>query len=352
MTSELFPVHYSTLAIAALVEQVLTQYDLPVVTQCQFWKRGMSDVYWVETVQGSFILRVSHAHWRNHSETLFELELLDFLHQRGMPVAHPLRTTTGELAIELLAPEGKRYAALFTYAPGQIPLGDLNETQSHQLGETVARLHIAAADFACAAQRSALDLDYLLDESLLAIAPFLQNQPELHLGLTETVIQLKATLETLPQEAPYWGVCWGDPHSGNSHFTKTDQVTLFDFDQCGYGWRSFDIAKFFQVSLCTGMSYRVRDCFLVGYQSVQPLQELELKHLQSLMQVAHIWRWAVSLNHAKYHDYSCLDYYYFNHRWQQLKMIQSIDFPWFRFLTRNKRELESPHLSSGGSSLS
>jgi Ser/Thr protein kinase RdoA (MazF antagonist) len=333
MTSKLFPVHYSTLAIAALVEQILPQYDLPTVTQCQFWKRGMSDVYWIETVEESFILRIAHAHWRNQGETLFELELLDFLHRRGIPVARPLRTTSGDWAIEILAPEGKRYAALFAYAPGQVPLGDLNQAQSQKLGETVARLHIAGSDFESSADRSPLNLNHLLDESLLAIAPCLADQPEIHLGLAETVIQLKATLEGFPQEAPFWGICWGDPHSGNSHFTDSDQITLFDFDQCGYGWRSFDIAKFFQVALCTGLSYRVRDAFLTGYQTVKPLQEQELQHLQSFMQVAHIWRWAVSLNHAKHHDYSSLDRYYFNHRWQQLKMIQSVDFPWFRFLT-------------------
>ncbi|WLT40042.1 hypothetical protein NON20_10690 [Synechocystis sp. B12] len=27
---------------------------------------------------------------------------------------------------------------------------------------------------------------------------------------------------------------------------------LFDFDQCGMGWRAFDIAKFLQVSMQSG----------------------------------------------------------------------------------------------------
>ena len=35
---------------------------------------------------------------------------------------------------EIKAPEGKRYGALFSYAPGQVALGDLNSTQSRKLG--------------------------------------------------------------------------------------------------------------------------------------------------------------------------------------------------------------------------
>lgn len=327
MTENLFPVIYSTLTSEALISEVLPQYEVTTKARCQFWNRGLSDVYLIDTQTSLYVLRVSHAHWRSKSDIDFELELLDFLQQRCLPVAYPLRTQNGQLSVEINAPEGKRYAALFIYAPGKVALGDLNPAQSQKLGETVAKLHLAAADFCSVADRQPLTLEYLLDDSLKIIDSFLKP-PDLDY-LKTAIDHIKGQLQDFPQEPPFWGICWGDPHSGNAHFTPDNQVTLFDFDQCGYGWRSFEIAKFFQVALCTGVGKTVREAFLKGYQSVQEVTEMELDALQAFTQVAHIWRWAISVNHAVVHQYSRLDDHYFSFRLEQLKRLKSPEWQLF-----------------------
>ncbi|MEB3830022.1 phosphotransferase [Phormidium sp. CCY1219] len=299
------------------------------MTRCQFWHRGLSDVYLVETERHPYILRVSHHHWRSKSQINFELELLDFLHQRQLSVAYPLRTNEGLLSVDIPAPEGWRYAALFPYAPGTVAVGDLNVTQSHLLGTTVAQIHQAAQAFRCESHRPPLTLEYLLDDSFAAIAPFLTHRPPDLKFLHEAIGQIKSQLYDFPTEPPYWGICWGDPHSGNAHFTHTGELTLFDFDQCGYGWRIFDIAKFWQVSLATGLSRKVREAFLNGYQTLAPLTDTELAALQPLTQTAHIWHWAINLHHARVYDYSRLDDSYFNYRLQQLKRLKSYDWQLF-----------------------
>lgn len=329
MTDEAFPVIYSTLTTNALLSRVLPRYTIGAVTRCQFWNRGLSDVYLVETQTNPYILRVSHAHWRSKSDIDFELELLDFLRQRYIPVAYPLKTQEGELSVEINAPEGKRYAALFTYAPGRVALGDLTPTQGKILGETVAKLHLAAAEFRSHAQRQSLTLEYLLDHSFQIIAPFLQHKPQDLAYLVDAIAHIKHQLQDFPQEPPFWGICWGDPHSGNAHFTPDNQVTLFDFDQCGYGWRIFEIAKFFQVALCTGVGRTIREAFVKGYQSVQEIATYEKNSLQAFTQVAHIWVWGISLNHAAIHHYSKLDDHYFSRRLGQLKMLKSPEWQLF-----------------------
>jgi Ser/Thr protein kinase RdoA (MazF antagonist) len=327
MSDDLFPVIYSTLSNEALITKILPSYEIGPVTRCQFWNRGLSDVYLVETQASPYILRISHLHWRSKSDIDFELELLDFLQQNQIPIAHPLRTKDGELAIEINAPEGKRYASLFIYAPGKVPLGDLNLVQSQKLGETVAKLHLTGENFHSCADRHPLTLKYLLDDSLAIIAPFLKAQD---LEYVEAAIaQIKLQLQDFPQAPPFWGICWGDPHSGNAHFTDDNQVMLFDFDQCGYGWRAFEIAKFLQVALCTGVGKTVREAFLAGYQSVQEVTELEIASLQSFTQAAQIWRWAISVNHANIHEYSRLDDHYFTVRLEQLKRLKSPDWQLF-----------------------
>ncbi|MGI0487209.1 homoserine kinase [Pantanalinema rosaneae CENA516] len=329
MADTMFPVVYSVLASSALITEVLNQYAIGTVTSCQFWHRGLSDVYLVETADRQYVLRVSHAHWRSRSEIDFELELLDFLHQRYIPVAYPLRTQTGQLAIAINALEGQRYAALFVYAPGNIAVGDLNPTQSFSLGETVAKLHQTAAGFTTQAHRQPLTLDYLLHDSFHAIAPFLQQRSADLTYLTDVVEQLHSQLHPFPMEPPLWGICWGDPHSGNVHFTPEQQMTLFDFDQCGYGWRIFEIAKFLQVALHSGLGAKVREAFISGYQTVAPLLEDELASLQAFTQVAHIWAWAICLNNTQRYDYSRLDGSYFQSRIEHLKMLRSPEWQLF-----------------------
>lgn len=325
-SADLFPVVYSTLAGEALVDRVLSQYKLDEVLACRLWNRGLSDIYLVETISALYVLRVSHAHWRNHSATQFELEFLDFLRQRDLPVAYPLTSLDGRLAIEILAPEGKRYAALFIYAPGQIPLGDLNVTQATGLGKALARIHGAGQEFASGSYRQPLSLDYLLDRSVTAIAPFLLDRPEDRDYLQQVADALHGQLHNLPRRSPCWTVCWGDPHSGNVHFTGDDKPTLFDFDQCGYGWRAFDLAKFFQVSMRAGLSRSVRLAFLAGYEAQSPLLVQERQLLGPLTQVAHLWAWAIALDWQQLHSHSRLGQGYFSDRLAQLRYVQSADW--------------------------
>lgn len=329
MTAELFPAIYSTLNSQAIVERILPCYNLDRVEDCRFWNRGLSDVYLVRTPAQPYILRVSHHHWRSKSDIDFELELLDFLKNRHLPIAYPLPTQDGKLSIEINAPEGKRYAALFIYAPGEIPVGDLNLKQSWTLGATLAKVHRVGVDFHSSAQRQSLTLKHLLDDSIETIAPFLKHRsPDLEY-LHETIAQVKAQLQDFPSEPPFWSICWGDPHSGNAHFTSEEEVMLFDFDQCGYGWRAFDLAKFLHFSLRTGISKKVREEFLAGYQSVQELSEIEMNALQALTQAAHIWVWSINTNAAIVHNWCRLDDSFLKLRIEQLKRLRSPDWQLF-----------------------
>ncbi len=332
-----FPVVYSTLSPQALVEQVLSDYVIASIASCRLWNRGLSDIYLVETEQEYYVLRVSHHHWRSQLDIEFELELLDFLHHNFLPVAYPLRTKENSLFVTVKALEGDRYAALFPYAEGTVPVGDLTMEQSEIFGQILANLHQIGTKF-CPSQHSVilekltnknLTLEYLLDNSFAKIAPFLQERQEDLKYLCNSINQIKAELSILPQQLPLWTTCWGDPHSGNIHFTEDNRITLFDFDQCGYGWRAFDLAKFLQVSLRAGLSRKMRDAFFEGYQTVQALTPEEEDCLQALTQTAHIWSWAININASMIHCWSRLDSRYFTERLARLKRLQSHEWQLF-----------------------
>ena len=324
-----FPAIYSTLSPQALIEGVLTEYELGKINQCLFWHRGLSDIYLIETAHKSYILKISHHHWRSQSDIQFELEFLDFLNRHNLPIASPLKTKSDELCVTIHAVEGDRYAALFPYAPGEVPQGDLNLEQSIIMGQTLGRLHQTSLQFRNRTPRQCLNLKYLLDDSVATINPYLQNHTQDRSYLRETIYQIKQQLNCLGKTAPLWSVCWGDPHSGNVHFTTDNQITLFDFDQCGYGWRVFDLAKFLQVSLSAGINRKVRDAFFEGYENVQPLTEAEVNSLQALTQVAHIWAWAISIKASAVHNWSRLDDFYVRRHLNQLKRLSSQDWQLF-----------------------
>jgi len=323
-----FPAIYSTLAPQALVRNVLVEYELGTINRCLFWHRGLSDVYLIETDTKPYILKISHHHWRSESDIKFELEFLDFLYSQNLPVAHPIQTKSDLLFVTINAVEGDRYAALFPFAPGEVPQGDLNLKQSEIMGKTLGKLHRASLAFKNDTERQPLDLEYLLDRSLETIKPYLRNRRDLAY-LLDTSAEIGQQLACLESKSPLWSVCWGDPHSGNVHFTDDNQITLFDFDQCGYGWRIFDLAKFLQVSLNAGINRQVRDAFFQGYQQIQLLTEAEMSCLQALTKMAHIWAWGISINAVSFHSWSRLDHFYVNRHLNQLKRLSSDEWQLF-----------------------
>jgi len=321
----MFPVFSSILAPEAIAQFVRTEYHLQIIN-CQFWHRGLSDVYLLESSNSSYIFRIYHHHWRNREDIGFELEFLTYLRKNKIPVSEPLISINREVCLSLQAPEGTRYGALFDFAAGAIALGDVNTQQSYLLGTTIAKLHQCSLDFHSSYFREPLDLKFILDNALVHISPFLAKREKELQELHEIVKFLQEQISQLSQQPPYWTTCWGDPHSGNIHFEGNHSLTLFDFDQCGYGYRLFDIAKFWQVAIQSGLSRNIRDEFLRGYQRGESLSSIEISLLNSFTQIAHIWSWSISLNTAKLYDYCRLDDHYFSRRIQHLKRLSSKDF--------------------------
>jgi Ser/Thr protein kinase RdoA (MazF antagonist) len=290
MSSPFIPVIHSLPSGKALVERVLCHY--PIATQkCKIYKRGLNDTYLVEAEQNHpYILRVYRHGWRTLDAINFELELLHYLHSCNLPVAYPIAKTTGEFTEAIASPEGQRYAAVFSYAPGQAIGKNINSEQSQQLGEVVASIHQATDNFTSRFSRPELDCAYLLDWAMAAISLLFQHRNSDINYFLKLSAQIKAQLVNLalPQTSPSYGICIGDVHSENAHFVG-NQPTLFDFDQCGYGWRSFDIAKFIHTIHRWQLDANITKSFMQGYQKIRQLSQAEVNAIPIFIQVAHIW---------------------------------------------------------------
>ncbi len=298
MSQSLIPVIHSIPSGAALIETVLPNYTISNSRSCKLYKRGLNDTYLVETEQQRYILRVYRHGWRNKHEIDFELELLAFLHAQNQPVAYPIARNNGGFTTEIIAPEGTRYAAVFFYAPGRAVEEKLDNIQSYRLGEALAKIHQTLDNFQSSFSRPHLNSEYLLDWSMKAITPLYKHRESDIDYLQTQVDKIKRQLETfkLPFSAPAYGICVGDVHSGNAHFTEHNLPTLFDFDQCGYGWRAFDIGKFLHVALRMKIEVEVRNNFIEGYQIIRKLEDAELASIPVFVKAAHIWVMGINTN--------------------------------------------------------
>ncbi|MBW4685017.1 MAG: phosphotransferase [Komarekiella atlantica HA4396-MV6] len=325
MNPSLIPVIHSIPSGAALIATVLYKYPINKPHSCKLIKRGLNDTYLVETEEEKYILRVYRCNWRNKQEIDFELELLAFLHEQKQPVAYPIAKIDGDYTTEIAAPEGKRYVAVFSYASGHAVNEKLDTKQGYILGKVLAEIHQVLDAFKSSFNRSILNNEYLLDWSITSISPLYQHRKQDLDFIQQQVDEIKsqfAVLE-LPLLAPEYGVCIGDVHSGNAHFTEQNEPTLFDFDQCGYGWRAFDVAKFLHIALRMKIDTTIKNSFVEGYQAIRQLSESELASIPMFIKAAHIWVMGISTNVVS----DVLPYGWFTDDWldERLAMLKSLD---------------------------
>ncbi len=324
MTQPVIAVIHSIPDGAALITAVLSEYSIQQPHSCKLYKRGLNDTYLVETEVDNYILRVYRRSWHNKEEIDFELELLAFLHQQKQPVAYPIARKDGSFTTEVFAPEGVRYASAFSYAPGYAVNQKLDHKQSYILGEVLAKIHQTLNNFQSSFSRPLLNCEYLLDWAIEKIKSIYQHREKNINDLQKQAEIIKNQLSEikLPSSAPEYGICVGDVHSGNAHFNKHNQPTLFDFDQCGYGWRVFDIAKFLHVAMKMKIDVTVRNSFIEGYQAIRQLSAAEIISIPMFVKAAHIWVMGISANAVD----DVLAYGWFDDDWLNGRLSMLRDF--------------------------
>ena len=261
-------------------------------TRVTFHVQGMHDNYLVQSHDKKFIFRCYRSGLRSVEAIQFELALLDALRGAGCPVSAPLATREGLLSVQL----NTQIGALFPFAPGAAPAAALSHEQARLLADTVAKMHQTADGIALPYARQELNLEHLLDDSLAAVAPFLNQDQREYLNTLSVTIHQR--MPHLPKAAPCFGICSGDINPSNFHLSDRGQITLFDFDQCGYGWRAFEIGKFLS-SIHHLEQYPVlRDGFLQAYTAVRPLSAQELEAVPFFLLASLIWVMAINVRYV------------------------------------------------------
>jgi Ser/Thr protein kinase RdoA (MazF antagonist) len=272
---------------SALVELLASDYDLAAPLACEFLRRGFNDHYAVTAGDERYVLRVylnGKYYISSERDFQFELDLLAFLRGRDLPVAYALPRRDGSLMGAIDVPGGQRHVALFSFAEGQ-EAERISPQQGAKLGETVAAFHHAANDHQSSHPRYHLNLEYLLERPMALIAPLLRARGCSDLDRYQRFADAVADqIRVLPAIGDEYGLIHGDLHKGNFFLDARDRPTLFDFDHCGYGWRSYDLA------VCKGsLADEAWEAFLGAYQALRPLSEAELQMIPVFRKIRPIW---------------------------------------------------------------
>jgi Ser/Thr protein kinase RdoA (MazF antagonist) len=187
---------------------------------------------------GEFILRVSHSGRRTSQMIAGEVDWINYLARGGANVSRAILSKEGNLVEAIEDGHGEQFlATAFIKAPGG-PSWETKWTQEfvQHYGRVIGRIHSLTKDYKPpnpSWRRDEWDAPGNLDL-------------EKWLPPSETVTLEKFQLlmvhfETLPKGRDGYGLIHQDAHGGN-FFVHEGQITLFDFDDCVYGWFIYDIA--------------------------------------------------------------------------------------------------------------
>jgi len=299
-----FPVTYSLLSRQALLAHIKDHYDFQKPIHLKYFLRGMNDTYIVETGSGKYIFRVYRADRRNRSEIAFELDVLNYLNQNDVNVSIPFARKDGSFINEFWVTEGVKHGVMFSFAEGhEKPIHTLED--SYLFGQSVARIHKVTEHFRSEHARENLDLEYLIDRPLDIIKLHMGHRLEDYYFIHKWISELKEQLANKIEEGLDWGICHGDLHGNtNAAFTDDGQLTHYDFDICGYGWRAYDIAEFrLAREIHSGHDKdeveRLWQAFLNGYRQVRDLSRNDVEAVSIFVVLRQLWLFGLCFTEAE-----------------------------------------------------
>jgi Ser/Thr protein kinase RdoA (MazF antagonist) len=278
-----FPVLCSTLSPTAIAKFVRQQYSLTSKTTCKLLKAGINHTYQIDNDKETFIFRVYTYNWRTRAEINEELNLLQLLKQNGISVSYPIADSSDTFIQTIKAPEGIRFAVLFSYAQGH-KIQNYNKETHFEIGKLMAQIHSLTKGLE--QKRITYTPEVLLKQSHENIGQFLSSETEEMQFLTATLPLLEKELSAANTQHLRKGILHLDIWFDNLNISENNGITLFDFDFCGNGWLCLDIAYYIMQLYNTEKDEAERiekkNAFYSGYETVEKINDAERQLIPTL----------------------------------------------------------------------
>ncbi|MCB0125949.1 MAG: phosphotransferase [Caldilineaceae bacterium] len=261
----------------------------------------------VQHRQGDWYLRLYHPHRYDRNSVEAELVWLDVLARAGLPVPNPHTTLDGAYVWQTTSSSGRPYlVSLTAWIEGVVLPGAERAAQHYvAVGALLAQLHDYATQWQppIGFQRPRCDAAGIygpLGVMGRTVEVAWQNvTPEVRADLEVARDRLLQAERAIGQTAHCYGLIHGDPSFGNLLFCEAAPA-LIDFDDCGFGFYSYDLAVVLAGAWGKANYHETRQALLAGYEAIRPLETSERVAIPAMMaaRAASLIFWAAAQDAA------------------------------------------------------
>ncbi len=275
-----------------ILQQAARRYGVDAASLSPVEGGHFTHVYQFEREGTTYILRVTPPNDEIDAAAMRAiLAWIFYLHDHGASVVAPVLSEEGNVVETIEDGEQTLVVTAVEKAPGMLGEIVLFEQWTPELFETlghvVGKLHAVAATYEPA--EPALQRPHWTGESGLY---YLQT-PDIPTLAAEKAAPVLAQVKALPKDRAGYGLIHGDLHGGNFFVDLAESaITLFDFDDCLYGWYVMDIAmSVFDMIVLTPEADKVAFArrflrhYLAGYTRERPLDSFWIAQLPLLLKL-------------------------------------------------------------------
>ncbi|MBN1537846.1 MAG: phosphotransferase [Anaerolineales bacterium] len=218
----------------------------------------------------------------DHSTINANMAWLNFLAQNDASVARPVPSTENKL-IEVIDFSSESYFVFscekaIGVLSETLPIDQWNDPLFQSLGKTVGKMHKLATSYT---PTSNIIKHPEWDQSANIFNPDCLDDAELNL-VYQRRAAIIAQLADFQKDAENFGIIHCDLHFANFFVdTQNEIITIFDFDDCAYGWYIMDIATLL-LDLCVVYSKSNKESFAANFMHNFLSGYLSEKHLDNL----------------------------------------------------------------------
>ena len=249
-----------------------------------------NQTYRIDTLaRGCFMLRVHRTGYQSVPTIDSELAwLLALRRDTPVPVPEPVAGGDGRLLQHFRTPDGtERQAVLFHAIAGREPtLEDDLVSLFGTLGTYAARLHQHAIDWRRpdGFVRQSWQASTILDADGLwgdwRLAPEITWRNRAVLDRLDTTLWLR--LADYGLDSARYGLIHADMRLGNL-LVEGNDVTLIDFDDCGFCWFTYDFAAAISFHETNPVMPALLAAWLKSYQAIRPLTAADIRSIDAMV---------------------------------------------------------------------
>jgi Ser/Thr protein kinase RdoA (MazF antagonist) len=273
----------------SIFEQAKRRYD---VADDRIRQLGGFESFIYEFERGArdYILRIGHSLRRTEAQIQGEVDWINYLARGGVSVSGAVRSVGGNLVESIAdAHDGRFLVTAFAKAQGRPPWEVGWTRELYEIyGQLLGRMHALAKAYKPA------DGNWLRPHWDDPVMDYVEETlPASEALAREKYRTLVAYLQTLPRDDESYGLIHYDAHGANLYVDDNGTITLFDFDDCAYGWFILDIAMvLFYIVMGEqderGFTREFMNHFLRGYRRENQLDAMWLKEIPYFLKLREI----------------------------------------------------------------